>query len=607
MTKSERILAAKDAYKNDPERSLRAIYEVSHKSIANHVNGKHRTATDYGVTRQRLTPAEEAVLVKYVQLAYKQAFPVTTVAIRDMANEILVEKGCEPSIGVHWHQSFLKRHPELRSALSRPIDKQRVMSEDPDSYIHYFHLFEDTRAKYGISDNDTYNMDESGCAIGVEHASKIIIPADEKETFAKQDGKREWATDIECVGANGDKAPLFIILAGKVHLVDNWNNVRDSRGCLALSDNGWTNDELGFQWLQHFDAWSSPRKTGAYRLLLLDGHRSHLTLKFLRYAVDHQIILLCLPPHSTHRLQPLDVGIFGPMGTAYDALVKRFNRYDGRGVTQREYIDWIQQARDKACSKKNIESAFAATGLIPFNPNRVLSKLKEKKEYDRPRTPPEAPSEAPSKAPPAPPQPTITPFCRIQQGTMALDVPVNSVSDAEALIDRIGTATPSRANHIAALKALIQWQRADNAILNQQVRSFEDTRANKKPRKKTRIKGSAKVYTKEEVDAMQAAAAEKERMKELRLAEKAAKKARAANNKAGKQSGRQQQQEIRQERQPQTPEASNATNRRAKRNTRGQESVAVAAAATTPAGNRQIRMTRAAANYQLMIREDVFE
>jgi hypothetical protein len=79
------------------------------------------------------------------------------------------------------------------------------------------------------------------------------------------------------------------------------------------------------------------------------------------------------------------------MGMAYDGLLKRFSRYNGRSVTQREYIDWIQQARKKACTKANISSAFTATELIPFNPNRVLGQLKVKKDYDRPITPPDYP------------------------------------------------------------------------------------------------------------------------------------------------------------------------------------------------------------------------
>jgi hypothetical protein len=189
---------------------------------------------------------------------------------------------------------------------------------------------------------------------------------------------------------------------------------------------------------------------------------------------------------------------------AYDGLLKRFSRYNGRGVTQREYIDWIQQAREKACTKANISSAFTATGLIPFNPNRVLGQLKVKKDYDRPITPPDYPQQAP-------PQLITTPD-QIQQGTITLQI---AGKDAEALIDQITKATPSQANHVATLKAVIQFHRAKNAVLSQQVQSFQSARANDKPRKKTKVKGSAKVYTKEEVNAIQAAIKEKQRLKNI--------------------------------------------------------------------------------------------
>jgi hypothetical protein len=87
--------------------------------------------------------------------------------------------------------------------------------------------------------------------------------------------------------------------------------------------------------------------------------------------------------------------------------------------------------------------------------------------------------------------------------------------DAEALIDQITKATPSQANYVTTLKAVIQFHRAKNAVLSQQVQSFQSARANDKPRKKTKVKGSAKVYTKEEVDAIQAAIEEKQRLKNI--------------------------------------------------------------------------------------------
>ena len=59
-----------------------------------------------------------------------------------------------------------------------------------------------------------------------------------------------------------------------------------------------------------------------YHLLILDGHHSHNNLRFYEYAWDNKIILLSYPGHSTHLLQPLDVGLFPPLQTAHGDVVE---------------------------------------------------------------------------------------------------------------------------------------------------------------------------------------------------------------------------------------------------------------------------------------------
>ena len=55
----------------------------------------------------------------------------------------------------------------------------------------------------------------------------------------------------------------------------------------------------------------------AYRLLILDGHGSHTTPKFNQYCIENKIISLCMPAHTSHLLQPLDVSCFSLLKTAY--------------------------------------------------------------------------------------------------------------------------------------------------------------------------------------------------------------------------------------------------------------------------------------------------
>jgi hypothetical protein len=72
---------------------------------------------------------------------------------------------------------------------------------------------------------------------------------------------------------------------------------------IGVSETRWINNALGMIWLQEiFNKHTRDRTIGRYRLLILDGHGSHLTAKFHRFCKDNLIILLCLPPHSSHLL-----------------------------------------------------------------------------------------------------------------------------------------------------------------------------------------------------------------------------------------------------------------------------------------------------------------
>lgn len=79
---------------------------------------------------------------------------------------------------------------------------------------------------------------------------------------------------------------------------------------LGYSKKGWTNGEIGVEWIKDFDRNTSTKANGSYRLLLVDGHNSHYTRGFLEYARMHQIVVVCYPAHTTHVLQGLDVACF---------------------------------------------------------------------------------------------------------------------------------------------------------------------------------------------------------------------------------------------------------------------------------------------------------
>lgn len=87
---------------------------------------------------------------------------------------------------------------------------------------------------------------------------------------------------------------------------------------VTSTQNGWTNDSLGTNWLETvFDRHTRDKAGKKRRLLIVDGHSSHVNMGFIDMANKLRILLLILPPHSTHRLQPLDIGLFSPLARHY--------------------------------------------------------------------------------------------------------------------------------------------------------------------------------------------------------------------------------------------------------------------------------------------------
>ncbi|KAJ5798980.1 uncharacterized protein N7503_006485 [Penicillium pulvis] len=209
------------------------------------------------------------------------------------------------------------------------------------------------------NDDDIYNFDETGFAMGLISTARIVVRRDfyGRKPFL-QPGNREWVTAIESISATGFSPPSCNIFQGSIYdiqwatgLPDDWR--------FEVSKNGWTTDKISLRWLEKlFIPATTTRTRGRYRLLILDGHGSHLTPRFDQNCKENNIIPICMPAQSSHLLQPLDIGCFAMLKRSY------YPRLGYNHINKRDFLESYPQARH-----------FAAAGLVPINAERVLSKL----------------------------------------------------------------------------------------------------------------------------------------------------------------------------------------------------------------------------------------
>ena len=88
--------------------------------------------------------------------------------------------------------------------------------------------------------------------------------------------------------------------------------------------------------------------------------------------MDHNILVLLLPPHSSHLIQPLDVGIFSPLKWRMSEELDKILRYGFSNIKKFEWANCYRIARPDAMKPSNIKSAWSGAGLIPFNPRKVI-------------------------------------------------------------------------------------------------------------------------------------------------------------------------------------------------------------------------------------------
>lgn len=246
---------------------------------------------------QFLTAGEEAALVQWITQATASGYPVRHALLRDMALEIKKERATTVNdksetlvvytpTGKEWSQQFLHRHPQLKTIIVRSIEASRLKETTPEIVGKFFEIFKNTVQEEGILDENIYNMDESGNSIGTIQAARAIIDSAVPMTYYAEPGRQEWVTTVECISADGNSIPPLIIFKG-----ENSNGQWVPRNApigwrISCNSKGWTSNDHGLKWLQEcFEPSTREKANGRKRILLCDGHNSHITAGFILHCI----------------------------------------------------------------------------------------------------------------------------------------------------------------------------------------------------------------------------------------------------------------------------------------------------------------------------------
>lgn len=371
----EKVLSSEMGY-----RKAALEYKVPQTTLERHVKairikGEMKLDLPLGPIKTVFSYEEENELVKYLKEMEARLFGLTTLELRSLAYQLAV-KNCKvhkfnptnKMAGVDWVQGFLKRHQDLSIRKPEATSAARAMGFNKVSVAKFYGLLGEVLDKYKLGPDRIYNCDETGVSSVSKTKSKIISRKGRKQVGSLSSAERGQTITVEiCVSAAGIYMPPTLIFPRKRMKAELLNNSAPGTTSYCNSS-GWMTTDIFVLWFKRFIQFSGASKDNPV-LLLLDGHATHTkNIELIDLARENGVVIICFPPHCTHRLQPLDVSFMKPLSIYYDQAATAWLRSNpGRVISMFQISEIFGKAFIKAATMSTAINGFRKCGIWPFN------------------------------------------------------------------------------------------------------------------------------------------------------------------------------------------------------------------------------------------------
>lgn len=317
---------------------------------------------------------QERELSKYLTRCADIYFGLTKKAVMKLAYELTFKYNLSrprtwndnEMAGEEWFRMFMKRNPELSVRAAQATSLSRATSFNKHNVDAFYDNLATVMDRYKFEPQNIYNADETGITT-VQKPDRIIARRGARQVGSVTSAERGTLVTIAfAVNAIGNAIPPFFVFP-RVRYQDHF--IRDGPIGSAGSANpsGWMQDEAFIKFLEHFKKHTNASPSHKV-LLVLDNHSSHIHIDALDFCKTNGIVMLSFPPHCSHKLQPLDRSVFGPLKKAVNSTCDGWMRnHPGKTMSIYDIPGILGVAMPLVFTQSNIQAGFRTTGIVPFN------------------------------------------------------------------------------------------------------------------------------------------------------------------------------------------------------------------------------------------------
>ena len=338
-----------------------------------------------------LSDEEEDLLCEYIINRADMGYGLSREDIQRLACNIAEKLGRKHPFkdgkgGRGWFDGFKARHPQLSFRTPQSLSFTRAVSANEYVVADFFAKLGAIYGRLNLVTKpmQVYNADETGVTI-VHKPGKVLAQLVRRHVYSIASAKKgKTHTVVSCVSASGMVLPPMMIYPRKQSVPHHFRQDCVPNTLFVNSETGWITSDLFVEWFKFFIR-NIPRTLPV--LLIQDGHSSHVSIELVELARENGVYLLCLPSHTSHILQPLDVGVFKSFKTNFSkACQKYLFERPGQVITTNAIASLVHKALYCSFSAMNILSGFRKCGIHPLNPGEVSDRQLAPSKAVRPQS-----------------------------------------------------------------------------------------------------------------------------------------------------------------------------------------------------------------------------